>query len=354
MREAYADLRALHQDHVPFEAELTVPPQPDLVRICASSEFLAFTERIKREFEVIIIPLVRQNPGEESTFKFKTQRSNSDFLSTAREMLEGFLLQNNIRVYQTQAHKRVDSFTDAFPHFDSKLLSSATTPGGNCSSNLPNGGADVLLTAESPELARATEGFAERRLRLANSTPDVKALFNSSPSYVYKLPEHDESDDAGFQTPSTYAPGAPLNDFWNPPRMVRGLLTSIIYVLLIGCVQPIAVGSQHDAFKRGSDSLLEAKIKEHISKPRSLTNRAQSLDLTSLSRSGPINTISETPDRPLSPTESSGNPSPPPSAMIPSFPSVNGPGLLTKARPRPARMDDLDEITRNVAQLNFH
>jgi len=49
---------------------------------------------------------------------------------------------------------------------------------------------------------------------MANSTPDVKALFNS-PSYVYKLPEHDEQDDAGFQAPVQQG-----NEMWNPPRIV--------------------------------------------------------------------------------------------------------------------------------------
>jgi hypothetical protein len=33
--------------------------------------------------------------------------------------------------------------------------------------------------------------------------------------------------------------------------------------------------------KRGSDSLLEAKLRDQLSKPRSMQNRAQSLDLTS-------------------------------------------------------------------------
>lgn len=52
-----------------------------------------------------------------------------------------------------------------------------------------------------------------------------------------------------------------------------------------------------DAIKRGSDSLLDSKMKDQLTKPRSLTNRAQSLDLTfSLSR------ISEAPPvRPVTP-----------------------------------------------------
>lgn len=75
-----------------------------------------------------------------------------------------------------------------------------------------------------------------------------------------------------------------------------------------------------DSYKRGSDSLLEAKLKEKFSKPRSLQNRAQSLDLTySLSK------ITEAAHPPDSPTPSIPDdilPSEPPSATQPSFPSV--------------------------------
>ena len=77
-----------------------------------------------------------------------------------------------------------------------------------------------------------------------------------------------------------------------------------------------------DALKRGSDSLLESKLKESYSKPRSLTNRAQSLDLTmSLTR---INEASSRLSRPESPETSlleTGGSSPT-SATAPSFPSV--------------------------------
>lgn len=79
---------------------------------------------------------------------------------------------------------------------------------------------------------------------------------------------------------------------------------------------------REDPVKRGSDSLLDAKIKEQLTKPRSLTNRAQSLDLTlSLSR------ISEQASRlppPPSPTGSTATSSPT-SVTAPLFPSVYAP-----------------------------
>jgi len=83
-----------------------------------------------------------------------------------------------------------------------------------------------------------------------------------------------------------------------------------------------------DAFKRGSDSFLEAKLKDQSLKPRSLTNRAQSLDLThSLSKITESNTGMVPPDSPT--TSTAGNDTcgdiSPISGTTPSFPSVYGP-----------------------------
>ena len=113
---------------------MAVPPQPDLPHICNSPEFGAFVEQTKRDLQVVISPNLKSlgvsSGGAETpsdcSFKFRCQRSNSDLLVTAREMLEQFLLNHNIRVYPSptsHAHKRGDSFAEAFPHFDSKVLS---------------------------------------------------------------------------------------------------------------------------------------------------------------------------------------------------------------------------------------
>ncbi|OSD06003.1 cytoplasmic protein [Trametes coccinea BRFM310] len=293
-------------DHVPFEADMAVPPHPDLARICQSPDFVNFTERVKRELQVVISPNIKngvanggsmQEAPAECSFKFRCQRSNSDFLATAREMLEQFLIEHNVHVYPSatsRTHQRGDSFTDAFPHFDSKVLSTARTRHQN-----------------SADLGRPSESMIDRRLRLASSSPDVKALFNNSPSYIYHLEEEDDYD-----VQSNYAPGSSSNEYWPP-------------------MAPIGTGMHHrtltaeDAIKRGSDSLLESKLKDQLTKPRSLTNRAQSLDLTfSLSR------ISEAPrsglSRPESPETSlggtgTGGTSSPSSATAPLFPSVYGP-----------------------------
>jgi hypothetical protein len=120
---------------------MAVPPNAELPRLSTSAEFCAFVERVKRELQVSIAPNIKapssngvsgpETPSEYS-FKFRCQRSNSDFLVTAREMLEQFLINHNIHVYPSptaHTHKRGDSFAKAFPHFNSKVLSTAKTRG---------------------------------------------------------------------------------------------------------------------------------------------------------------------------------------------------------------------------------
>ncbi|KAF9451773.1 hypothetical protein P691DRAFT_662387 [Macrolepiota fuliginosa MF-IS2] len=298
---------AMLLDHVPFEADMAVPPNSDLPHLCATTEFINLVERVKRELQVSISPNFKQSlptngaSGTETptdySFKFRCQRSNSDFLITAREMLEQFLMGHNIHVYPSptsHAHKRGDSFAEAFPHFDSKVLSTART-------------------RESMDINRSSELIGERRLRLANSSPDVKALFNSpAGTYIYNLEEH-EAPEANY-LPSGPG-GAPL-DYWTP-------------LAPIGSGMPGRTRhTSEDALKRGSDSLLEAKLKDQLNKPRSLTNRAQSLDLTySLSKITESSLVP--PDSPTTSTaggDTGGNSSPI-SGTAPSFPSVYGPPM---------------------------
>lgn len=331
---------AMLLEHVPFEADMAVPPSADLPKVCASADFMTFVERIKREFQVIITPNVKAptpsttnnasassssvvgDVGEYS-FKFHCQRSNSDFLLAAREMLEQFLLNHNVHVYPSptaHTHKRGDSFAEAFPHFDSKVLSTARRH-------------------ESVELTRS-EILGDRRLRMANSSPDVKALFNA-PAYIYDLEEHEDSQ-------SAYGPPGTGLDCWTPlPPIGTGMTT-----------RP---RNTEDALKRGSDSLLESKIKEQINKPRSLQNRAQSLDLTySLSR---ITEASNRLPQPESPTTSvgggTGGDSSPTSATAPSFPSVYGPrssAVIGSSSQRAAMRSDadvVDEVSRVMSNLGL-
>ncbi|KAJ1311074.1 hypothetical protein OPQ81_009578 [Rhizoctonia solani] len=302
---------AMLLDHVPFEADMVVPPHSELASIVQSADYLTFSENCKRDYQVAIVPQIpASGSGERPSFKFRCQRSNSDFLATAREQLEAFLVSAGVEVYPSTMGKRADSYiTDAFPHFGSKLLST-TAP-------TTSAAGAVSASSELVEFPRTSDGY-ERRIRLANSTPDVKALFNN-PQYVYNLPEHDEADDIGFGRNFTVS-GPPLTaDMWSPPMNYRpGFALTHSRAM-------------EDSVKRGSDSLLESKLKERITKPRSLQNRAQSLDLTSLTsvarQASSIHTINET-IRSASPTDYSTTPSSPTSATIPSFPSVNGPAPI--------------------------
>jgi hypothetical protein len=203
---------------------MAVPPSADLPRVCGSADFSAFVERVKRESQVSIVANVKSltangggpgvEPLPEYSFKFRCQRSNSDFLITAREMLEQFLLNHNIHVYPSptaHTHKRGDSFAEAFPHFDSKILSTARIRGESLC--LSYHGIIDLSTPDSAELVRA-DREGDRRLRLANSSPDVKALFNS-PSYIYDLEEQEDSQ-------ANLVPGGASVDYWTPlPPIVR-------------------------------------------------------------------------------------------------------------------------------------
>lgn len=124
------------QDLVPYEDELTFPPNSELPRICKTPEYKAFIESISREYQVVITPVVRTSgPGLEVVegFKLNCLQSAKDSTATVKEMLDQFLITHSVQVYpatNNRVHKRVDSFADAFPHFDSKLLSHPKTRGG--------------------------------------------------------------------------------------------------------------------------------------------------------------------------------------------------------------------------------
>lgn len=111
---------------MPFEAEMSVPPNPELPRVINTPNFADFAEGIKRELHVTIAPQLKSG-AEQSVFKFHCQRSNADYLNAAKELLESYLLNYNIQIYSTQAHKRADSFADTFSHFHSRVLANPNT-----------------------------------------------------------------------------------------------------------------------------------------------------------------------------------------------------------------------------------
>lgn len=130
---------------------MVVPPHSELASIVQSTDYITFSESCKRDFQVVIVPQIpASGSGERPSFKFRCQRSNSDFLATAREQLEAFLTGAGVEVYPSTLGKRADSYiTDAFPHFGSKLLSS-TGPNTNSVSAASgkcqcDGGGDIAV-----------------------------------------------------------------------------------------------------------------------------------------------------------------------------------------------------------------
>ena len=104
----------------------------------------------------------------------------------------------------------------------------------------------------------------------------------------------------------------------------------------------------------------EKKIKEQIAKPRSLTNRAQSLDLTfHLSRITEQSSRLPPPDSPTNSTYGTGDNSPT-SLHTPSFPSVYGPpssalGHRSMQHSRVGLPDSQlqDELSERVSQFRL-
>jgi hypothetical protein len=68
---------------------------------------------------------------------------------------------------------------------------------------------------ESADLGRPSQSLVDRRLRMASSSPDVKALFNGAPSYIYPNLEQplEQAEDDGSEL--NYS-GDPVEDHWNP------------------------------------------------------------------------------------------------------------------------------------------
>ncbi|WWC92268.1 uncharacterized protein L201_007222 [Kwoniella dendrophila CBS 6074] len=206
---------AMLLDHVPFEADLHVPPNPELTRLVTSTDFILFTERVKRDHQIAIVPSAKFGQGDEAIFKFRCQRSNIDFLGTARDALEEWLGQHNIQVYPSNATKRVDSFADAFSHFNSKLLATGANN----------------TEAEG-------ESLVERRQRPVTVSTDVRALFNG-PGGSYR--SGDEGA-LGFAGPLGYQTTQRGSDLWP------------------GSTQPTRTESDHS--KRDSDPIIQDRVRQ--------------------------------------------------------------------------------------------
>ncbi|GAK66145.1 kh domain protein [Moesziomyces antarcticus] len=166
-------------DHVPFEAEFRAPNSPELAQAIQLPEFATLTEQLKRDLSIAVSPVIEQRrPGGEAVFKLRLNRSNTDFLPTAKDAIEDFLINHNANIYAAPSRTRSDSFASAFPHFANKLISTAAAAESNESFQ------NAAAAAAAAEQARVNE----RRLRAAASTPDIKALFDSPAQHLHGGP----------------------------------------------------------------------------------------------------------------------------------------------------------------------
>ncbi|SNX85155.1 probable KH domain protein [Melanopsichium pennsylvanicum] len=233
-------------DHVPFEAEFRAPNSTELAQAIQTAEFAALTEQLKRDLSIAVSPIIEQRrPGGEAVFKLRLNRSNTDFLPTAKDAIEDFLINRNANIYAAPSRNRSDSFASAFPHFANKLISTAAA--GESSESFHTAAA----AAAAAEQARVNE----RRVRAAASTPDIKALFDSPAQHMHGGPGFSSSNGTSAATAanspmitsslysSPYGNGRGFgSDVWGAPtRAFTTSTTSTTTPSLIG-LPPPAVG----------------------------------------------------------------------------------------------------------------
>ncbi|KAG0053834.1 hypothetical protein BGZ83_000378 [Gryganskiella cystojenkinii] len=124
---------------------------------------------------------------EDHVFIFKYSRNNEDYLQSAKELLVQYLIDNQIEVYDDEIRvqrPRSDSFAEAFPHFNSKILSSVT--GGELPAPAPaflnyslfeNAGNAFEPLNRAPGPLNGGQGMPGSMV-----APDIRALFSQGPS----------------------------------------------------------------------------------------------------------------------------------------------------------------------------
>ncbi|KAK3834064.1 MAG: hypothetical protein J3R72DRAFT_372351, partial [Linnemannia gamsii] len=127
-----------------------VPFSEAMDRVLVKPEFkVEVLDRMRNEWNMTLVPPVirevtataggrsegRRTPEskeDDHVFIFKYSRNNEDYLQSAKELLVQFLIDNQIEVYDDEIRiqrPRSDSFAEAFPHFNSKILSSVAGGG---------------------------------------------------------------------------------------------------------------------------------------------------------------------------------------------------------------------------------
>ncbi|KAF9977334.1 hypothetical protein BGZ73_006375 [Actinomortierella ambigua] len=123
---------------------------------------------------------------EDHVFIFKYSRNNEDYLQNAKELLVQYLIDNQIEVYDDEIHiqrPRSDSFAEAFPHFNSKILSSVA--GGEMPTPAPAFPSYSLFdnAGNAFESLTRSSGTPLNPTGVGSIvTPDLRAIFSHSSS----------------------------------------------------------------------------------------------------------------------------------------------------------------------------
>lgn len=74
-----------------------MPHSAEMAALALSQDFVNLTERVKCDLNITILPWVdRTGAGEETIIRFCLNRSNVDFLATARDLVEEYLVGRNV------------------------------------------------------------------------------------------------------------------------------------------------------------------------------------------------------------------------------------------------------------------
>lgn len=74
-----------------------MPHSAEMAALALSQDFVNLTERVKRDLNITILPWVdRTGAGEETIIRFCLNRSNVDFLATARDLVEEYLVGRSV------------------------------------------------------------------------------------------------------------------------------------------------------------------------------------------------------------------------------------------------------------------
>ncbi|EPQ25950.1 uncharacterized protein PFL1_06405 [Pseudozyma flocculosa PF-1] len=262
-------------DHVPFEAEFRTPNSLELSAVLQTHDFVALAERLKHDLNIVVAPILRQRQGGEAVFKLRLNRSNSDFLPTAKDALEDFLISRNINVYASpaRAHER-------------RLRAAASTP-------------DIKALFDSPGGHHGAPGMNYTTTTTAANSPLIASSLYPSPygngrgfgSDVWGAPRHFSSSTSSSTAPNVAQPigtpgGAASAANMNPAAAAAAAAAGTTPVNGGGIQFP-----QHNprlsddlnlAYRGGPEALgMEERVKA-LRKPRSFAHRAQSLDIGAL------------------------------------------------------------------------